>query len=58
MSPYNYEGIEIYFELLKNNKFSITTGDYIKIFLPNSLIFIFCCFVIALRRVKKKKYLE
>ncbi|CAK78486.1 unnamed protein product (macronuclear) [Paramecium tetraurelia] len=58
MTQYNYEGLEIYFEMLKNNKFSISTKDYVKIFLPNSLIFIFCCFVMALRRVKKKKYLE
>lgn len=58
MTPENYEGIEIYFELQKNNNFIISTKDYIKIFLPNSLIFIFCCFVIALRRVKKKKFFE
>jgi hypothetical protein len=32
--------------------------DYVKIFLPNSLIFIFCCFVMALRRVNNKKYFE
>lgn len=57
MTIENYEGIEIYFTLKKNN-FIFDAKDYVKIFLPNSLIFIFCCFVMALRRVNNKKYFE
>lgn len=57
MTIQNYQGMEIYFTL-SNNKFIFNAKDYVKIFLPNSLIFIFCCFVMALRRVNSKKYLE